>query len=340
MGKFRRRQFLIASGAMLASRLARAQPRAPDGNRTIGVLFLNALDPKSPPTEDIGTKTLRKLGWIEGQNIVIERRFADFRRERLAGLAQELVRKRVEVIFAIGPQPAIEAGRATQTIPIVFFNGVWPVETGLVDSLARPGRNLTGTSLFADTGVSTKRLEFLREIVPAAKRLSQLSQPDIEETLAGGRFDMRAVFQAAAERLGFERRVHVIRKVEDFDAAFAEIIAWGAHAINGAGGDYIFAARERIAEFALRHRLPSVFSFQAPVEAGGLLSYSPATAEWTAMVVRSAEYIDRILRGARPAELPVVLPNKYELLINLKTAKALGLKIPPPLLLRADRVIE
>jgi putative ABC transport system substrate-binding protein len=340
MSQVRRREFLIGSGALLAARLTHAQTKAPDRVRTIGVLFLNALDHKSPPTEDTGTKALRKLGWIEGQNIVIERRFADLKRERLAGLAQELVSKRVEVIFAIGTQAAIEAGRATQTIPIVFFNGIWPVEIGLVDSLARPGRNLTGTSLFADTGLSTKRLEFLREIVPAARRLSQLGQPELNATLAGETFDMRAIWTAAAKRLGFEIRNHVLRKVEDIDAAFAEILDWGAQAINGQGGDYLFAARERLAEFALRHRLPSAFSIQAPVEAGGLLSYSPAPAEWTAMTVRCAEYIDRILRGARPGELPVQQSSKYELLINMKTAKALGLKIPQSVLVRADRVIE
>jgi putative ABC transport system substrate-binding protein len=340
MSHIRRRQFLIGSGALLAAPLARAQPRAPDRIRTIGFLTLAAADPKFPPSEYPSHKALRKLGWIEGQNIVIERRFADLKRERLAGLAQELVRKRVEVIFAIGSPPAIDAGRATQTIPIVFLNAFLPVETGLVDSLARPGRNLTGTSLFADTGVSTKRLEFLREILPAAKRLSNLGQPDVSETLAGGRFDMRAVFQAAADRLGFESRVHVIRKVEDLNTAFAEMIDWRAEAMNGQGGDYLFPARERIAEFALRNRLPSVFALQALVEAGGLLSYSPAAVEYTIMVERCAEYIDRILRGARPADLPVVLPTKFELLINLKTAKALGLKVPPSLLLRADRVIE
>ena len=185
-------------------------------------------------TEYPSVVALRKLGWVERQNIVIERRFADLKRERLAGLAQELVRKRVEVIFAIGAQAAIEAGRATQSIPIVFLNAIWPVEVGLVDSLARPGRNLTGTAWFGDTRLSTKRLEFLREIVPAAKRLSQVGQPDLAETFAGKTFDMGTIWNTAAKHLGFEPRFHAIRKVEDLDRVFAEIVDWRADAVNSA----------------------------------------------------------------------------------------------------------
>ena len=339
MGQVQRRRFLIGGSALLATQLARAQSER-DRVRTIGYLSLAALDPKVPPREGPTSKALKKLGWIEGQNMVIERRFADLKREPLAGLAQELVRKRVEVILAAGALPAVEAGRATKSIPIVFFEVSLPVEMGLVDSLSRPGRNLTGTSWFADTGVSTKRLEFLREIAPAAKRLSHVGQVDRNERLTGEPFDMPAVWEAAAKRLGFEFRRHDVQRVGDIDRVFAEIVDWRADAVNWAGGDYLVPARERIAEFGRSNRLPSVFAAPSLVEAGGLLSYSPAAAEWTLLIERSAEYVDRILRGAQPAELPVAAPTKYELLLNTKTAKALGLTIPQAMRLRADRVIE
>jgi ABC-type uncharacterized transport system substrate-binding protein len=339
MSRIQRRHILLASGAMLAAWLARAQAPKAGHPRRIGVLGLS-FEPKIPAAQRAGVIALRKLGWIEGENLIVERAYAELRIERLTALAEGLLRKRVEVVWTDGSQSALAAARATQTVPIAFSNAVWPLETGLIDSFARPGRNLTGTSIFAETGTSTKRLEFLREIVPTAKRLSRLSQPDLTETLAGGTFDMGAVWDAAAERLGFVGRAHAIRKEGDIDAAFAEIAAWPAQAINASGGDYTFGVRQRIAEFALSNRMPSVFSSRSFVEAGGLLSYAPLPAEGMTLLVRSFEYVDRILRGARPSELPVERPSRFELVINMKTAKALGLKIPQTLLARADRVIE
>lgn len=296
--------------------------------------------PATPVADQPVAVVLRKLGWIEGENLVVERASADLKIERLAGLAKSLVGSRPEVIWTDGSQAAIAAGRATRTIPIVFNGAVWPVETGLVDSLARPGRNLTGATSFAEPGLSTKRLEFLREIVPSAKRLAVLGQPDLNDTLSGGKFDMPAIWRAAEERLGFVPQTHQIRSSADIDTALSEIAAWRPDAMNGTGSTYLHVARQRIADFALRHRLPSVFAFPTPVEAGGLLSYGPAPSEAEALLARSLEYVDRILRGARPNDLPVQRPSRFDLLINMKTAKALGLKIPQSVLVRADRLIE
>jgi putative ABC transport system substrate-binding protein len=339
MSRIQRRHILFASGAMLAAWLARAQAPKVGQPRRIGVLALS-FEPKIPVAQRLTIIAFRKLGWIEGENLLVERAYADLRADRLPALAEELVRKRVEIIWTIGPDATLAAARATRSIPIVFMNVPYPVEQGLIDSFARPGRNLTGTSFFTDAGVGEKLYEFLREIAPAAKRLSRLSEPHAVETLAAGRVDLGRAARTSAHRLGFELRSHEIRKLEDLDTAFAEITAWRADAIHAAGGEHLYVARQRIAEFGLRHRLPCSSASFATVEAGGLLSYGAAASEVEAMYIRGAEYMDRILRGARPSELPVQRPSKYELVINSKTAKALGLKIPQSLLLRAHRVIE
>jgi putative ABC transport system substrate-binding protein len=282
---------------------------------------------------------LKALGWVEKQNLAIEGAYADYRLERLPALAEDLIRKRVDVIWAGNGAAAIAAARATGTVPIVFLGVPWPVENGLVESFARPGRNVTGISSYTGIEVSAKRLEFLREIAPHATRLSWILDPLSEVTVAGGRFDVRPLLDPAAKGLGYDVRYHYLHKVEDIDAVLAEILDWRAQAIMVAGSTATFAARERIAAFALQHRLPSATVMAALVDAGGLLSYFSATG-LTENITRSAEYVDRILRGARAAELPVQRPSTYELVLNLKTARALGLKVPRPLLLRADRTIE
>jgi putative ABC transport system substrate-binding protein len=283
---------------------------------------------------------LRKLGWIEGKNIVIERRFAEFKSERLADLAQELISKRVELIITAEDAPALAAARATRTIPIVFVNMAFPVERGLVDSLARPGRNATGSTwLHSPSEVITKRVELLREIAPAAKRLFALTPAVHFDRVDGGKHDSSPAIVAEAKRLGFELRQHVIHKIEDIEVGLVEALAWNAQALLGAGA-LVEAARERVAEFTLRHRLPSAFLRPLNVEAGGLLSYGTTLTEYLALIERGMEHVDRILRGANPAELPVAQPRVYELVINLKTAKSLGLKVPQSMLLRAGRLIE
>lgn len=319
--------------------VVRAQIREPNQVRTIGYLSVESFDPKIPTSELPSTKALAKLGWIEGQNIVIERRFAAHDPKRLAGLAQELISKRVELIIAYAGSAAVAAARATRTIPIVFINIPFPVEQGLVDSIARPGRNVTGTSIFLD-GVGVKRFEFLRAIAPLARRVHVILASEFLETVDGGHFDRLASLRAEAERLGFDLQGQSIRESEDIEAALSGALAWGAQAIFPAPGRIPIPTQERIVQFALQHRLPSMFSDAGWVEAGGLLSYGIPWAESIFLINRSMEYVDRILKGGNPADLPVHQPKYYELVINLKTAAALGLKIPQSLLVRADRIIE
>jgi len=330
---------LFALGTAAAPLWLRAQSKPSAQRRTLGVLtpissqdaerlFLGALRGE-----------LKARGWIEGQNLVIEGAFADAKAGRLAALAEELVRKRVDAIWAGTGPAAVAAARATKTIPIVFAEVPWPVEMGLIDSFARPGRNVTGVSSYTGMEVSTKRLEFLKEIAPTATRLSWILDSSMEATVDGGRFDIRPLLDPAAKRLGYDVRYHYIAKGEDFDSAFADILSWRAQAIAVAGSAAIYVARERIADFAVGNRLPSAAAASWFVEAGGLLSYNNADV-FTVSIARGAGYVDRIFRGVHPAVLPVDRPAKYELVINLKTAKALGLPIPQSVLVREPRLIE
>ena len=330
---------MLLIGANLRPLHANAQPPKAGRPRRIGALTLD-FEVGIPVAQRLPMITLRKLGWIEGENFLLEHVYADLKAERLAPLAEELVRKRVDLIWAFGPDAALAAARATQSIPIVFWDVPFPVEQGLIDSYARPGRNATGTSFFTDFGVNHKIYEYLRAVAPAARRLFRLAQPDSAATLAGGRVTLPNVGRPPAERLGFELRSHEISKLEDIDTALADVTVWRADAIIVTGGHHLYAERKRIAEFALRHRLPSAYPWSDCVEAGGLLSYGVAGSEVKAMIIRGAEYVDLILRGARPGELPVHRPSKYELVINAKTAKALDLNIPQTVLISADRVIE
>jgi putative ABC transport system substrate-binding protein len=308
--------------------------------RRIGFLTINAdPDPKLPGPQRQGSTAMRKLGWIEGENVIWERAFADLKVERLAGLAEELVRKGVDVLLTDFPEATLAAARATKTIPIVFSNVTWPIEQGLIDSFARPGRNVTGVSFYTGVEVTNKRNEFLREAAPTARRLSWLWPGEFAETLSGGRFDMRAQMDAAARSLGFETRFHDVGKLADVEAALADAAGWGAQALT-ASGLHVLAERQRIVDFCLRNRLPSATPSLGMTELGCLISYAPAPSEFPQMFARYIEKADRILRGANPADLPVERPSKYDLVINMKTARALGLKIPPSLLLRAERVIE
>jgi putative ABC transport system substrate-binding protein len=336
----KRRVFLTGVGSTLAlPRVLYAQ--APREVRRIGYLGLEPPpDPKIPPEQYPSNIALRKLGWVEGKNLIVERRFADLKVERLDGLAQELVRMRPDLIRTSGHQATLAVARATKSIPIVFIYVVWPVETGLVDSFARPGRNVTGVSVFTGVEVGAKRLEFLREIAPAAKRLFVLGERQNQKTLSGDMIAGDVGWGEAIRLHGFESRGFDIQGVDDVDKALMDARAWRAEALNGTGGTYLFPARERIAAFALQNRLPSVFYSSALVDAGGLLSYGASPEENQTMQALSIEYVDKILRGAKPAELPVYRPSRYALTINLKTAKAIGVTIPQSILVRADRLIE
>jgi putative ABC transport system substrate-binding protein len=274
---------------------------------------------------------LRELGWIEGQNITIERRYAENRLERLPELASELVRLNVELIVALGTLGPLAAKRATSTIPIVMTAAGDPLASGLVASLGRPGGNVTGLSLMVPD-IAGKRLELLKEILPQLNRVAVLwnaanPYPAIvfKETQAVGR------------GLGIEVQSLEVRSPDDFDGAFEDARRHHPDALIEVEDPLTNSLYKRIIEFAAAERLPSLHGNGQEVEAGGLISYGANIPD---LFRRAAGYVDKILKGAKPADLPVEQPTKFELVINLKTAKALGLTVPPTLLARADEVIE
>lgn len=322
---------ILALGAALPIG-ARAQTPV----RKLGVLSNNRPPSEEEISRNVFLARLKQLGWIEGQNLLIVRRFADGKSDRLPALATDLVRQRVDIILATGMASAVAAARATATIPIVFSQVGWPIELGLIESFAKPGRNATGMAEYTGVEVSNKRHEFLRAIAPSAKRLSWIIAPETMRNTQGKPIDLKT--DGPVGQLGYELRYHTVEKAEDLEAVFSEIVAFRAEALSVAASVVLYQARQRIADFALKNRLPSASYMSAFVEAGGLLSYS--TASVPRIEERIAEYVDLILRGARPADLPVERPSRYELVINLKTAKALGLKVPQSILVSADRVIE
>jgi len=275
---------------------------------------------------------LRELGWVEGQNIVIEYRYAEGRVDQLPGLAEELVRLRVDVIVASPTPSALAARNATRTIPIVGMSLTEPVELGLVVSLARPGGNVTGSTYSTGTDIFGKQLELLKEVVPKIRRVAALTNP-----IGTPAYPLTlSTVKAAARSLGLQLQLHEARAPGDFDGAFAAIAKERAVALLVFGDPMFFLHRARLADLALRNRLAAMSTQWQWVEAGGLIAYGPSFPDlWR----RAATYVDKILKGAKPADLPVEQPTKFELAINLKTAKALGLTIPPSLLLRADQVI-
>jgi putative ABC transport system substrate-binding protein len=276
---------------------------------------------------------LREAGWVEGQNVIIEYRWAEGRTDRLPALAEELVRLNVDVIAA-SPTPAAMAARnATRTIPIVGMGLTEPVTLGLVTSLARPGGNVTGVTYAVDTDIFGKQLALLKELLPKVRRIAVLSNP---AGSAAHPLTMQSV-KAAARSLGLELQLYEARQPDQFDAAFAAMARDHAVALLVFGDAPFFANRERLTALALRSRLPSMSTQWQWVEAGGLMAYGPSLPDlWR----RGAGYVDKILRGARPADLPIEQPTKFELAVNLKTARMLGVTVPPSLLQRADQVIE
>jgi putative ABC transport system substrate-binding protein len=272
------------------------------------------------------------LGWVESQNVVIEYRFAEGRHDRLPQLAAELVRSKADVIAAGPTPPALAAKQATRTIPIVMMAVGNPVEQGLVASLAHPGGNVTGVSFSPDLEIFGKGLEFLKEIAPKVRRVAALSNP-ANPASALGVCDATT----AARSLGLQLRVMETRGPNAFDGAFATMAKDRVEALLVLTDPLFILHRAQLADLAAQHRLASVYAVKESVEAGGLMSYGPSL---MAAYRRAAVFIDKILKGAKPADLPVEQPTKFELAINLKTAKALGLTIPPSLLARADQVIE
>jgi putative ABC transport system substrate-binding protein len=273
---------------------------------------------------------LRELGWIEGRTITIEYRWAEGRNERFAGIAAEFVRLKVDVIVTSATAAIVAAKQATSVIPIVFAAAGDPVGTGLVASLARPGGNVTGLSI-QQTDVAAKRVELLREIVPGLRRLAILGNVSGPAVV----LEMREV-QAAARTLGLEVITLEIRRGEDIAPAFAALKGH-ADALNVAVDPLVTSHRIRINTLALAARLPTMHGSREYVETAGLMSYGP---NFPDLFRRAADYVDKILRGTKPANIPVEQPSKFDLIINLTTANALGLEVPPTLLARADEVIE
>ena len=325
-----RREFLatLLGGAAAAWPLAaRAQQAAK--LPTIG--FLGAATPSTTsPWISAFAQRLRELGWIEGRTIAIEYRWAEGREERFAEIAAEFVRLKVDVIVTSGSPAVMASKKATSVIPIVFATAGDPVGTGLVASLAHPGGNATGLSIqMVDTG--SKKLELLREVVPGLSRLAMMGNAGNPAVV----LEMEEI-QATARALALEVTALEIRRAEDITPAF-EALKSGADALYVASDPLLNSNRVRINTLALGARLPTMHGFREYVEAGGLMSYGPSLPN---QFRRAADYVDKILRGAKPGDIPVEQPTKIDFIINLTTAKTLGLKIPPTLLARADEVIE
>jgi putative ABC transport system substrate-binding protein len=292
----------------------------------VGVLWF----PGFPVPLDAFREGLRDLGYVDGKNAAVELRIVDPLGRELE-MATELVRLKVEVLVALGTRATRAAREATNTIPIVMVGAADPVGDGLVSSLARPGGNITG-STHMGSELSAKRLQLLKEIVPAARRVAVLFNP----TDAGTALDWKET-EAAAAMMGLTLLRVEVRAAEQFEAAFARMKTERAAALVVFSHTFTFTHRERIVELAARHRLPAMYGFASFPRVGGLVAYE---INWADLGRSAAVLVDKIFKGAKPADLPVEQPTRFELVVNVKTAKALGLTIPPALLMRADQTIE
>ena len=327
-----RRAFLalLASGVVTPPRPTTAQPAA-------RVYRLGILAPTAAPTPSeqnvaviLIPKALHEMGYVPARDLVLEARYADGRLDRLPDLARELVRLRVDVIVAISSASVRAAMAATSTIPIVIYGNFDPVAAGFVKSLAKPERNVTGVLIAPAGTLAAKKLELLKEAVPRATRVAFLApadpgiRPQVQET------------QQAAASLGIKLAVTEVQS-GDYARAFAALAGERPDALFVGAHTFFVRDRKRIIELAAKHRLPAIYEWPEHVEDGGLMSYGSSLAGTTR---RLAIYVDRLFRGARPGDLPVEQPAEFQLVINLRTARALGLPLPPALLARADRVIE
>ena len=328
--EMRRRDFIkvIAGSAAALPLAARAQQTAMP---VIG--YLQSASPSYfAQFSDAVRQGLNEIGYVEGQNVAIERRSAEGHYDRLAALATGLVDRRVAVILAAGgSDPAKAAKAATSNIPIVFVSAADPVRTGLVASLNRPGGNVTGVSLLA-SALDAKKLGLLRELAPKASTIGVLINPDYPSANS-----QREEAQQAAARLGLRPLMLSARADGEIDLAFASAARQGADALLVATDPFLLSRRERLVALAARYAVPAIYAQREVVTAGGLISYGPHF--WDGYRQAGA-YVGRVLKGEKPADLPVLQPTKFELVINLKTAKALGLEVPDRLLALADEVIE
>jgi putative ABC transport system substrate-binding protein len=301
---------------------------------TYRIGLLSAYSRTSPEAAHLWSAFLqgmRDLGYVEGRNLVVESRFSGERVERLPALADELVRSRVDLIVA-GAPPAPEAAKgATSTIPIVMALHTDPVTSGLVATLARPGGNITGMSSIGPE-LEAKRLQMLKEVIPRLSQVAVLTDP----TLSSQRANFR-VLEPAARALQIQLQVVEARAPRDLDTAFAAATRERAGALVVVSSPMFFRERGRITELAVRHRLPAVYGIKEVAKLGGLMTYG---VDFTHTFRRAATYVDKILKGAKPADLPVEQPTKFDLVVNLRTAKTLGFTIPPQVLAQADEIIE
>jgi putative tryptophan/tyrosine transport system substrate-binding protein len=312
-----------------------ARPLATDAQQPANVPRLGLLSPFSPADtarwHEAFRQGLRDLGWVEGKNLRIEYRYAEGSSDRLPGLAADLVRLKVDIIVAAVTPDALAAKHATRTIPIVMASPGDPVASGLVESLAQPGGNITGLSQIAPE-LAGKRLERLNDIVPALSHVAVLWDPqDRGSTLSWHEI------QRPARQLGVQLQALEVRSANDLDHAFEEATRARAGALAIMPSPVFVTNLKRLADLAARSRLPSIFHLREFVDAGGLMAYGPDRSD---LFRRAATYVDKVLKGAKPADLPVEQPMKFELVINLKTAQALGLTIPPALLFQADEVLR
>jgi len=325
----RRREFIALLGSGVAGWPLALRAQQAAKLPTIGFLGANNASFERGST-DAFVQRLRELGWIDNRTVAIEYRWAEGREARFAEIATEFVRLKVDVIFTYATPSSIAAKRATAVIPIVFAAAGDPVGSGLVASLARPGGNITGLSI-QQTDLASKRLEILRELLPGLRTLAILvdtgaSNSDLE----------RGEAQTAANALGLATLISEVRRVDDIAPAF-DALKGRAEALYVCGSPLLTTNRIRVNNLALGVRLPTMNGFREYVVAGGLTSYGP---NFPSLFRSAADYVDKILRGAKPSDLPVEQPTKFDFIINLTTAKILGLEIPPTLLTRADEVIE
>jgi len=324
----RRREFItIAGGAAMWPLTARAQQTAIP---VIGFLGTERPESAADRLRAFG-RGLSETGYVEGRNVMIEYRWADGRYDQLPGLAAELVRRRVEVIVTSSPPAAIAAKAATTTLPIVFSGGIDPVKLGLVASLNRPGGNVTGVSQLS-IELEGKRLGLLHELIPNASVIAMLVNPTFQ-----GTDSITNDMQMAAHTLGLKLKVLHASSEHDFETAIASIVQQGAGALVVASDPFFFSRRDQLVAVVAHYAVPAIYQFREFAAAGGLMSYGTNLSDAYRQV---GIYVGRILKGEKPADLPVVQPTKFELVINLKTARALGLDVPPTLLARADEVIE
>ena len=328
----RRREFIALLGGATAAGPMAARAQQPERKRRIGVLMnLAADDAQSMARIAAFLQGLQQLGWTDGQNVAIEYRWGAGDHERTRKFAAELVALAPDVILAVGSFTVLPLQQVSRTVPIVFANVTDPVGAGIVANLARPGGNATGFLTF-EYGISAKWLELLKQIVPGTTRAAVLRDPTIIASIS-----QFASIQSVAPSLGVELTPIDTRNAGDIERAVVAFASEPNAGLIVVTGTSAIIHRELIISLASRHRLPAVYPFRYYVTSGGLMSYGPDVIDFYR---RAAGYVDRILKGEKPADLPVQAPTKYELVINLKTARTLGLDVPPTLLVRADEVIE